>query len=62
MVAGNLHVELSELAGLVHEKKDFAWDELRRRYSYYDMALRTVRFSDLSTWSLSPPWLIVRIS
>ena len=45
MVARNLHVELSELAGLVNEKKDnFALDELRRSFRYYDMALRTVRF------------------
>ena len=48
MVARNLHVELSELAGLVHEKKDsFARDELRRSFRYYDMALRTVRFEYL---------------
>ena len=61
MVARNLHVELSELASLVHEKKDnFALDELRRSFSYYDIALRTN--SVLSTWSLSPPWLTVRMS
>ena len=45
MVARNLHVELSELASLVHEKKDnFALDELRRSFRYYDMALRTISF------------------
>ena len=45
MVARNLHVELSELAGVVNEKKDnFALDELRRSFRYYDMALRTISF------------------
>ena len=48
MVARNLHVELSELAGVVNEKKDnFALDELRRSFRYYDMALRTISFEYL---------------
>ena len=48
MVARNLHVELSELAGLVNEKKDnFALDELRRSFRYYDMALKTISFEYL---------------
>ena len=48
MVARNLRVKISELAGLVHEKKDnFAWDELRKRFIYFVMALRTIRFEYL---------------
>ena len=55
MVARNLHVELSELASLAHEKKDnFAWDQLRRSL-YYDLALKTIRFEKLvSVTFLSP--------
>ena len=48
MVARNLLVELSELASQVHEKKDnFAWDEPRKSFRYFDRAMRTVRFEYL---------------
>ena len=41
----NLRVKLSELTGLINEKKDiFAWDELRRSYCYYDRAMETMRY------------------
>ena len=53
----NLRVKLSELSGLIHEKKDsFTWDELRRHYAYYDLAMKTVRteFLDTSTHLTDP--------
>ena len=51
----NLRVKLSQLSGLVHEKKDsFAWDELRRHYRYYDLAMETVRYM-VSTTHLTDP-------
>ena len=53
----NLRVKLSQLSGLIHEKRDsFAWDELRRHYSYYDLAMKTVRFEFMvSTIYLTHP-------
>ena len=53
----NLRMKLSQLSGFIHEKREsFAWDELRRHYSYYDLAMKTVRFEFMvSTIQLTHP-------
>ena len=48
---------MSDLAGLIHEKKnEFTRDELRRSYNYYDLALKTMKYDYLvsSTRTTSP--------
>ena len=57
ILARNLRVKLSELTGLIDQKKDsFAWDELRRHYSYYDRAMDTLRYEFMvSTTHLTDP-------
>ena len=40
--------KLSDLAGLIHEKKnEFTRDELGRSYNYYDLALKTMNYDYL---------------
>ena len=48
---------MSDLAGLIHEKKnEFTRDELRRSYTYYDLALKTMKYDYLvsSTHTTNP--------
>lgn len=45
---GEVRRKLSELAGLIDDKKnEFTRDELRRSYNYYDLALKTMNYDYL---------------
>ena len=49
----DLQLKISELSSLINSKKDiFTWDELRRNYEYYNLALQTVRYDFLVPRSL----------
>ena len=52
-LVSDLQLKISELSSLINSKKDiFTWDELRRNYEYYNLALQTVRYDFLVPRSL----------
>ena len=52
-LVSDLQLKMYELSSLINSKKDiFTWDELRRNYEYYNLALQTVRYDFLVPRSL----------